>query len=734
MRVLSSLLAVLFLASCGGRGEGPLPQKLAQCSYGDVLLIADAAVREGDPHALEEGEAAAVKASLSEQCRGALSETQVPFTIRFSSLKKRTGDRRIKDFLTFVTEGALNKALRRFPLTGAAELVDPKTRRTPALGAPRGTPVKLLIDIDAIADEEVKAAVVAGAAVGDKNAAIVPLKAQGRSINVRLVSIPKPTTIEGVKRVDIRTIGDGNFLIYLPHPYLVATSVSLHRELYPHDSSYVMEALLRRPKERHLGMVRDMLAAFAYELDHFGFVLNGNRGYYLTRSQTNNIPSNVWLYYEAAAKVGRGDARDWLKETGWPLAKGVYDYWQSGDGVLKLGEGLSGNRWQAHGAGPAQEVWESHAAHKAYYFRVLDSLAALASTSKDDLMPYQKGFDYSRAVKPLDAKLVKYVRNAGLIRGSQGMVGRMYILPGAHTASGKDEPVIRGAKGDERSYYAFTPAYYVDDRASRASGYDSNHLYGPFNAYTRDFVAVALNVQLYRHERDMAKMMRALGRDEEVHQWDVKALERKKMILATLWDDEAGMLFDYDVRTKQRHTSYPFTCSAYALWAKLFNVREVSERTMLLRLVAYVAKHLEGPDGLYASGVETGLHWDKPYCWPIHQGMVVWGLRYYADELKRGGLGDESAGLSAMADRIALKYLKANYRLWMRSKGQEIPEKVGPDEGVTAGYESGANYTWNLAAVWDLYDGLSEKARDNFHAYAALLERNAAAAKRDVDR
>jgi hypothetical protein len=139
-------------------------------------------------------------------------------------------------------------------------------------------------------------------------------------------------------------------------------------------------------------------------------------------------------------------------------------------------------------------------------------------------------------------------------------------------------------------------------------------------------------------------------------------------------------------------------------------------------MVEFVEKNLESPNGLYASGVETGMHWDKPFCWPIQQGMVVWGLREYAKELEKA---DEKLAqkMNNLADRVALKYLKANYRKWLRSKGEEIQEKVGPDKGVFTGYENQANYTWNLAAVWDLYGGLSKDGQDNFQAYLVLLNR-----------
>ncbi len=410
------------------------------------------------------------------------------------------------------------------------------------------------------------------------------------------------------------------------------------------------------------------------------------------------------------------ETKAWLQAKGLPLALGAYGYWASPRGEVDVA-GMKANRWFAYGAGPCQEVWESLGAHKAYYFRVLDEMVKLLRTPDAQRKVYERGFDYGRVVVPLDASKVPHLKKPGPIGGSQGMIGRMYVLPKEQSDSGVDEPVIRAA---DNTYYMFSVLYYENDRASRVSGYDSNSLYGPYNAFTGDFVPVVLNVELYRQENDIAALYDRLGDAATAATWRAKAAARKRMILATMWDEKLGMLFDYDGRTKRLRTSYPFASSAYALWAGLFDANDPQERTMLARMVDYVERHLEGPDGLYASGVVTGLHWDKPFAWPIQQGMVVGGLRAYG-----AALADKDQELSrkliAMADRVALKYLGANYRDWLKSKGKKILEKVGPDTGVSTGYDSGDNYTWNLAAVWDLYDGLSDEARSSFYAYVALL-------------
>ena len=700
------------------------PINLSKFAPKDRLAIIHAAARGGNIHELSRPEARVVSKNLSPAGKRLLSRLTRgrPVVLGMVNLNLTAAVQATKAFVVkFAQVDALNKTIRKFPITKIGDLKDPKTKGTPKIAGPAGTPLNKIIDVSSITDASVKRLVARGATVGG-SIKWIPIKGG----TVEIVTLPR----KGANgRVDVSQIKDLNFLIYLPKPYVVATSSGIHREMYPHDSSYVIEGLLRNPTKQNLQRVRDMLDNCAYQVKTLGFVLNGNRGYYLTRSQTNNIPTNILQYYRAAKKAGVQGIDTWLKTVGLPLARKTYAYWTQKSAQVSLPGGRTGFRWIAHGVGPCKEVWESHGTHKAYYFRVLDDLVKFSAMRDAKRPHYAQGFTYKTVVTILDPSKVTHLKAAGKdtkgnwISGSKGMQGRMFVLPGKYAKSGKDEPVIK----KNGKFYTFTPAYYSSDRRSRVSGYDSNHMFGPYNAFTKDFVPVAHQVQLYRHARDIATMLKSMGKTAEAKAFSGKAVALKKVVLTDLWDPTKGMLFEYNAATKTRRTNYPFTSSAYSLWAGVFDVNKTVERKMLLQVVNFVQKNLEGPHGLMASAHKTGMHWDGPICWPIHQGMVVRGLRRYAKVLAASSRtvdGKLAKKLAVVADRIALKYLKANYAYWVKSKGTAVPENYRPKKVVIyTGYNTQSNYTWNLAAVWDLYGGLSTAAKASFHSYVALIKR-----------
>ncbi len=72
----------------------------------------------------------------------------------------------------------------------------------------------------------------------------------------------------------------GGTLIPLPHPYIVPGG--RFREIYYWDSYFTMLGL--RVSKR-IDIIEDMISNFAYLIDTIGFIPNGNRSYYLGRSQ-----------------------------------------------------------------------------------------------------------------------------------------------------------------------------------------------------------------------------------------------------------------------------------------------------------------------------------------------------------------------------------------------------------------------------------------------------------------
>jgi alpha,alpha-trehalase len=75
-------------------------------------------------------------------------------------------------------------------------------------------------------------------------------------------------------------VTDRSSLLPLPHPYVVPGG--RFRELYYWDSYFIMLGL--EADGRH-DLALDMLKDFAFEIDCYGHVPNGNRTYYLSRSQ-----------------------------------------------------------------------------------------------------------------------------------------------------------------------------------------------------------------------------------------------------------------------------------------------------------------------------------------------------------------------------------------------------------------------------------------------------------------
>ena len=194
-----------------------------------------------------------------------------------------------------------------------------------------------------------------------------------------------------------------------------------------------------------------------------------------------------------------------------------------------------------------------------------------------------------------------------------------------------------------------------------------------------------------------------------------KANQLKQLVIKLLWDENPGMFFDYNSKTNKLRTEYPFLGAAYVLWAEMLDVKNQDDKRKLIRLVNFLEDNFEGSTGLYASTIETGLHWDKPYVWPVQQQYIVYGLRQYSRNLRKEKDYDLAIYLEEMADRISIKYLIANYSDWLNSNGTKIGEKVIPkEETLLTGYASGSNYTWNLTCISYLYNTLSNEAKKAF--------------------
>jgi alpha,alpha-trehalase len=174
-----------------------------------------------------------------------------------------------------------------------------------------------------------------------------------------------------------------------------------------------------------------------------------------------------------------------------------------------------------------------------------------------------------------------------------------------------------------------TALFYEGDRAMRESGFDPTGRFGPFGAATTRYAPVCLNTLLYKMERDLAWIDATLGRDADADRWRALAEERADRIETLLWDEKAGLYFDYDFVRGERNP-YPFATTFWPLWAGLAPLGHAERVRDNLRL-------FERPGGLVTSAAVTGAQWDAPFGWAPLQLFADEGLRHYTfiDEAHR---------------------------------------------------------------------------------------------------
>ncbi|MGN6420746.1 MAG: alpha,alpha-trehalase TreF [Pseudobacter sp.] len=118
---------------------------------------------------------------------------------------------------------------------------------------------------------------------------------------------------------------EGSSLLPLPHPYIVPGG--RFREIYYWDSYFTMLGL---KENKDTTMIRNMVDNFAYLINTYGHIPNGNRTYYLSRSQ----PPFFALMVDLLAEL----QTDSIYARYLPALEKEYDFWMDGATKLKPGQ------------------------------------------------------------------------------------------------------------------------------------------------------------------------------------------------------------------------------------------------------------------------------------------------------------------------------------------------------------------------------------------------------------
>jgi alpha,alpha-trehalase len=160
---------------------------------------------------------------------------------------------------------------------------------------------------------------------------------------------------------------------------------------------------------------------------------------------------------------------------------------------------------------------------------------------------------------------------------------------------------------------------YLDTLAACESGWDHS---------TRcedrwlEHLPVDLNAILYVREIDFARAAELLGRPGAVA-WRARAAERADVMQELMWDEEAGIFFDYDF-VNERRTVHPSLAAFYPLWAGIATTEQAA------RIVKEWLPRFALPGGLVTTLEErAGRQWAYPNGWAPLQWIVVEGLDRY---------------------------------------------------------------------------------------------------------
>jgi alpha,alpha-trehalase len=391
--------------------------------------------------------------------------------------------------------------------------------------------------------------------------------------NFEVIVLPEDITPEYVKSINAMPgilslkIKDGKGV-----PFVVPGG--RFNEMYGWDSYF--EGVGLNIDGRH-DLSKAMIENFAYQIEHYGKILNANRSYYLTRSQPPFMTSFIRETYTSS---GIKDKK-WLEQMLTAALKEYFDVWmQSGKKLTP--NGLS--RYYAEGIGIPPETEPGHFDEhlKVYADHYNMSLEQFTRA-------YQNG---SLSIKTL-----------------------------------KDDKDLKLPSLDE---------YFLHDRSLRESGHDTTWR---LDGICADLNTVGLNSLLYKYETDFAYLIKTYfdnsfnyqNQDFTEEYWLEKAEKRKSLVNQFLWNEDNKTYYDFNFKTKTP-LIYDSATNYYPLWAKLAS-KEQAEH-----LVNRLIKTLKARGGILSSSKasvevfaknDVARQWDYPNGWAPHQ-MLIWeGLKHY---------------------------------------------------------------------------------------------------------
>lgn len=282
----------------------------------------------------------------------------------------------------------------------------------------------------------------------------------------------------------------GGSLLPLPNSYVVPGG--RFREVYYWDSYFTMLGL---KESGELTTIESMVKNFAFLINTYGHIPNGNRTYYAGRSQQP--------YFSYIVEMLAGIKGNSVYTTYLPALEKEYAYWMEGADkikngaaykhVMKLDDGTVLNRYFDEAIGPRPES-------------------------------YKEDYELAEAVANELAMRVRMASPGALKKLLADTKARVYVALRAGAESGWD----------------FSSRWLMDEQNLES-------------IQTTDILPVDLNCLLYSLEMTIAKA-KGLANKNSAAAYLQKANKRKAAILKYCWNQQTGFFYDYNGVSKSQST------------------------------------------------------------------------------------------------------------------------------------------------------------------------------------
>ncbi|CAJ0578277.1 unnamed protein product, partial [Mesorhabditis spiculigera] len=365
-------------------------------------------------------------------------------------------------------------------------------------------------------------------------------------------------------RDEVRLQPELNSLLYVPYPFIIPGG--RFREFYYWDTFWIVRGLLvsEMPVTAQ-GVIRNL----AHMVQQHGFVPNGGRVYYLTRSQPPLLAHMVYDYF-----LSTGDIQFLIEML--DVLEKEFEFWVK-HRTLTLNLGV-----------------DTH-------------LAKTEAETKDDDPP-----------KPIEKLEVFQYRVKMKVPRPESYREDMHLVEGIDDQARREEVWSDVAAAAETGW-DFSTRWLSHNETSR-------HLLKTIR--THRLIPADLNAFMCANARILASIHEITGDFTRVSYYNERYRNLKKALQLLHWNETEGVWFDYDLDLKGHLTSY-YISNAVPLWTRCFDDDEVPHRVhaYLQRTGAFnFTKGL--PTSMMMASEQQ---WDKENAWPPMVHMVVEGFRLTGD-------------------------------------------------------------------------------------------------------